>query len=1119
MNGSHQAMQELENAARTFLAPANLVSSEQRHAAEHVFLQLQKTKQPFDLCKVLLEESQVQYVQFQAASLLKSAVIREWKDLSQEQIIGLRNYLLRYLTSRENMENFVREQMVLVLAITIKRQFVDGDKDVVTNILNDLSQLIMSDEKRLQVLGCSVMTALLIEFASSTRASDVGLVWEAHLKAKKLFETTHLPRIFEFCLHVLNEASTIQQPVSVDAMYLIGKFLSLAEQILSWNFQFTMMLPRKLVNLFETQICPVLRPGFAWRGTLLKKEVPQLFFKLYDMFQEHEALGHSAILCINQLCTLNGSVFHNRVDHKEYIGWIFEGVLELISRTPVRAHVVGVTEAVAKLLMFQPTTTVAQHIDELNSLLQRITALTCHLIEMASQEEASLADDTAYSDSLDQILSTWSAICSDIAYGPVQVEEYITQIFTVYLRAHLAPPDGVKPEQQTDDREIQEDTEEDDRVKYKNQLNVIGLMGRRALSLTVPMVTQLLEARTVALQGLLEQNLVGTYQFNQVSEDLHWLIMIAGHLLSTGLIKGETNLIPSSITTYCRSQEEKVNVDNTLLALSQPSQLVTDASVDPVVRLVLAILRLCLMESRALEARLQCSPEVGRSLVWFLKLWTPVYLLPDENQYTELSKVLIACFGRDSEAGHWVLEFVLNKLKTNLVSWSSEAALLSDTCQCLMILLNSMERGSRAIKCPSIFELVRLECCGTFQNLSTAAKRDLVKGLVLAGSMLKEDKAQYFEQLLQPLQEAFTQLKTNAAFRRDYAQESVRRNVLDLIERLTGVVDGVTASNSELLIRFVLPLLPEVGALLELYHNYSDMVSACIQVFLSVACNMVSYLRKNDCSIVYSCILDIMKSYATHQTGKLTIDPSAEEAQYKDLLDLLTLLGDVLLKEVMGFLPDVAREAEDNLPNQVSVCDLAFQGLNFLLPIMTTELLRFPSLCSKYFNFVNVVGEMYRAKMCELPASLLVSIFGTIRLGVTDFTPDVANASLDFVAGFATNICQSRGQVPAIVHQLVQPFLKLILEMSLFQPLDPEITTMAGSALFPLMCCYPNLYKELVESMVSAQSDDNLKQRLAEAFSQLTETVQMIPDRGNRLKFRNAFDAFISRVRGFLCVK
>lgn len=104
------------------------------------------------------------------------------------------------------------------------------------------------------MVGCSVLAALLNEFASSTRASDVGLPWEAHLRAKKMFESIHLPRIFEFCLHGLTQASRIQQPIPTDALYLIRKFLSLAEQILSWNFHFTMMLPRKLVHLFETQV-------------------------------------------------------------------------------------------------------------------------------------------------------------------------------------------------------------------------------------------------------------------------------------------------------------------------------------------------------------------------------------------------------------------------------------------------------------------------------------------------------------------------------------------------------------------------------------------------------------------------------------------------------------------------------------------------------------------------------------------------------------------------------------------------------------------------------------------------------------------------------------------------
>lgn len=68
------------------------------------------------------------------------------------KVVALRNYILTYLTSRENMENYVREQMILVLAIMTKRQFVDGDNNIITQMLNDLSQLIMSDNNRLQVL-------------------------------------------------------------------------------------------------------------------------------------------------------------------------------------------------------------------------------------------------------------------------------------------------------------------------------------------------------------------------------------------------------------------------------------------------------------------------------------------------------------------------------------------------------------------------------------------------------------------------------------------------------------------------------------------------------------------------------------------------------------------------------------------------------------------------------------------------------------------------------------------------------------------------------------------------------------------------------------------------------
>lgn len=77
------------------------------------------------------------------------------------QTAALRNYILTYLTSRQNMENYVREQMILVLAIMTKRQFVDGDGTIITQMLNDLSQLIMSDNNRLQVRSLALFSSQL----------------------------------------------------------------------------------------------------------------------------------------------------------------------------------------------------------------------------------------------------------------------------------------------------------------------------------------------------------------------------------------------------------------------------------------------------------------------------------------------------------------------------------------------------------------------------------------------------------------------------------------------------------------------------------------------------------------------------------------------------------------------------------------------------------------------------------------------------------------------------------------------------------------------------------------------------------------------------------------------
>jgi len=66
-------------------------------------------------------------------------------------------------------------------------------------------------------------------------------------------------------------------------------------------------------------------------------------------------------------------------------------------------------------------------------------------------------------------------------------------------------------------------------------------------------------------------------------------------------------------------------------------------------RLVASVFRLCEVEKRAVEVKLGhlLSPEVGCTIMWFLRRWSLSYLLPIETYYSEVS--LLSCFCSDGD--------------------------------------------------------------------------------------------------------------------------------------------------------------------------------------------------------------------------------------------------------------------------------------------------------------------------------------------------------------------------------------------------------------------------------------------------------------------------------------
>ena len=121
--------------------------------------------------------------------------------------------------------------------IAIKRQSVDDLGEDRRQVLNEVSQLITGGNMQMQMVGCSILSALMAEYATTVKSSDVGLAWEIHFKAKKQFELTDLKSIFQFCVQALKELTpTLSSPIPPERSNLVLRLTTLAESILSWSF-------------------------------------------------------------------------------------------------------------------------------------------------------------------------------------------------------------------------------------------------------------------------------------------------------------------------------------------------------------------------------------------------------------------------------------------------------------------------------------------------------------------------------------------------------------------------------------------------------------------------------------------------------------------------------------------------------------------------------------------------------------------------------------------------------------------------------------------------------------------------------------------------------------------
>lgn len=399
--------------------------------------------------------------------------------------------------------------------------------------------------------------------------------------------------------------------------------------------------------------------------------------------------------------------------------------------------------------------------------------------------------------------------------------------------------------------------------------------------------------------------------------------------------------------------------------------------------------------------------------------------------------------------------------------------------------------------------------------------RILTKGFVLAGAALQNPHDlnslntmnSYFETILAPLQMRYRSLLEQENFARIAHEEKIQKIMIDLLECFIGIAKGALICTAGLLFNFLAPILGELPVFITIYKDYQVIVQLILELFGQCAKYMLCYLSPLDSKRLYEASLATVQAYARCNQGRFTSELFSEENSLQDLSLVLDLFTFVLSKDCFDLCAN-----PNNEEVTVTASDVSLFGLNFIMPLITIDLLKHPNLCAQYYRLLVLINDIYPEKICNLPFDLLQTLLQSVKLGLTNFGSDIVQACLDFLQGTATYIFRNNLLNTPFSEEL-KPYLKLLMDLTISRQINSDLINTVSTCIYALICCYQDEYQQLVRSLIQIQTDPLTAERLAAAFNHLILNVPLTCQRVPKLKFRDNFEKFLANVQGFLLVK
>lgn len=178
-----------------------------RNEAEKALCAFQESGDALAQCQMLLDRGESSYSQLVAATTLSKLISKNVQGLSLRQRVDIRNYILNYLATRMNLQSFVVQALVTLLAKITKYGWFDMYKDelVFRNILEDVRKFLQQGSVEHSMIGVQILSQLTVVMNQVTEL-DANLTFTKHRETACSFRDTQLYDIFLLSCSLLSTA-------------------------------------------------------------------------------------------------------------------------------------------------------------------------------------------------------------------------------------------------------------------------------------------------------------------------------------------------------------------------------------------------------------------------------------------------------------------------------------------------------------------------------------------------------------------------------------------------------------------------------------------------------------------------------------------------------------------------------------------------------------------------------------------------------------------------------------------------------------------------------------------------------------------------------------------------